>query len=47
MILRKQSLRMSFPMFWLDMWVKMLFREPSTPPNTATTIMTAPMVRIT
>ena len=39
MIRRKVSFRISLPIFWLEMWVKALFSEPHSPPNTTRAII--------
>ena len=46
MMLRKQSLRISLPMFWLEMCTNMLFSEPDRPPNSTSTIIFSPSRQI-
>ena len=46
MIRRKQSFRISLPMFWLARWANMLFREPHIPPNSTRPTMVRPRVKI-
>ncbi len=44
-ILRKQSFRISLPIFWLDMCTKALFREPHRPPNRTRPIISSPSIQ--
>ncbi len=46
MILRKQSFRISLPIFWLDTWTNALLREPHKPPNRTRPIICNPSIQI-
>ncbi len=46
MILRKQSFRISFPIFWLDMCTNTLLREPQSPPSRTRPIICSPSIHI-